>query len=364
MKRLILLDSGAWSVWNRGSTVDLDAYIAFCQKYPDISYYVNLDVLPGKPGDLSALRDKAANEEACKQGWLNYLKMIDNLPMKKVIPVYHRGDSVKWLHKYLNHGCKYMGISPGARNPVGIKAKWMTGSKMFGDDVLSVGLKNILFDNADRPVVKTHGFGITSVRLMNVWEWYSIDSSTWQVAAVTGSIYIPQRTGTTHHDYSKQPMRVGTSPKSGNIRDLSRQQTHLKHLSGRTLKRVTDYVEEAGSTLGSYQVVRVGEDYKPQKGCEFWFDKKKLQIVRVLEKGVITDVEERMRVNVYFMNQVMKHKAVSVKHIYFAGIPKQELEPLLGKRLLTFDGMKNESEKSPYLKALKIHLSLKKEVGV
>lgn len=355
MKRLVMLDSGAWSVWNRGSVVDLDAYISFCNEHPDISYYVNLDVLPGKPGDLSALRDKASVEDACRQGWLNYLRMIKELPQNKVIPVYHRGDSVKWLHKYLDHGCQYMGISPGARNPVGIKASWMNDSpKLFGDDVLSVGLRKILFDSAGRPIVRTHGFGITSVRLMNVWEWHSVDSSTWQVAAVMGAVYIPQRTGDIKYDYSKQPLRVGTSPKSGNVKDNHRRHTHLKHLSGAALARVTDYLEEAGISLGDYEIVKVDEGYKPQKGCEFWYNKKKLEIVRSLERGVITDVECRMRANVYFMRQVAKNKAVSVRHIYFAGIPKESLEHQLDKRLLTFDGMKGE--KSPYRKALNVHL--------
>lgn len=103
-----MIDSGAFSVWNSGGKIDLDSYIKYCKERPNLSVIVGLDVIPPKGAKLTdELKDKVATE-----GWNNYLKMIRHLPMEKVVAVFHRGDSYKWLEKMLDFGCPYIGLSP------------------------------------------------------------------------------------------------------------------------------------------------------------------------------------------------------------------------------------------------------------
>ena len=43
----ILLDSGAFSAWNRGERIDLSAYIDFVKANKGLNFrYINLDVIP------------------------------------------------------------------------------------------------------------------------------------------------------------------------------------------------------------------------------------------------------------------------------------------------------------------------------
>jgi uncharacterized protein YicC (UPF0701 family) len=104
-------------------------------------------------------------------------------------------------------------------------------------------------------------------------------------------------------------------------------------------------------------------DYKPKKGLEFWYNRKKLQLMVTKEKGIVTHWEERSLVNTRFIKEVMKQKAVPVKHIYFAGAPRGEIEPFLGNRLLTYHDMR-VSEGSKCIQILNMHLdSIKKGEG-
>lgn len=329
--RLMLLDSGAFSVWTQGVTIDLEEYISFCEEFPDCSYYVNLDVIPGTPGKKSKLT-KDVIEAACRQGWDNYRRMIDRLPQHKVIPVFHQGDGIKWLDKYLNAGVRYIGISPandrqtsgsrhkamlpGRGNPVTTKLQWIRS------------LKPHLFDGAGRPVVKTHGFAVTSYDLIKAMEWWSVDSASWKLAGAWGSIYVPDAKG-----FEYEPEQYRTSANFD-----------AKHLRfGHAVRppvpdRVRDWLAVCNVDLGEYRIKKVKEGYKLSKERkEIWFHKTS-RIVLVPEvHGVVTSVEERLKVNAEFIRKANIALKEYVHHIYFAGaLMPYELEYNLGKRLLSF----------------------------
>jgi hypothetical protein len=197
---------------------------------------------------------------------------------------------------------------------------------------------------------------------MKLWDWHSVDSASWKMSAAMGNIYVPQRNGNCKYDYSLPPLVIGTSPMSPNLKKAGAQM-HLKDLYGATRKRVLDYLEEVGAKLGSYKIVQVYPDYKPKKGLEFWYNRKKLQLMVTKEKGIVTHWEERSLVNARFIKEVMERKAVPVKHIYFAGAPRREIEPFLGNRLLTYHDMR-VSEGSKCIQILNMHLdSIKKGEG-
>jgi hypothetical protein len=329
--RLLLLDSGAFSVWTQGAHIDLDDYISFCEDFPDCSYYVNLDVIPGTPGKKASLTQESV-EASCKAGWVNYKQMIDRLGMDKVIPVYHQGDPIKWLDKYLSFGVQYIGISPandrqtsgsrhkatfaGRGSPSTTKLQWIKSLRQF------------LFDGAGRPLVKTHGFAVTSYDLMKSMEWYSVDSASWKLAGAWGEIYVPHS-----NNFTIEPEQFRTS--------ANFDPKHLKfghRVRSRFPDRVDEWLKECKVPRGEYEIKKVREGYKLSKADkEIWFHKKSRIVLVPTEHGVTTSVEQRLRVNAEFIHRANKALKKYVRHIYFAGaMMPYELEHDLGKRLLSY----------------------------
>jgi len=169
------LDSGAFSAWSRGTQIDLDEYCAFIRANIDhIEVYANLDVIAGKPGgDVT----KAERNEGARQSWDNFLYMKNE--GLSPIPVYHIGEDWEWLDRMLEYGCDYIGLG----GLVGVdsvrRRSWLD----------SVFLK--ITDAKGMPVVKTHGFGMTSIPLIFRYPWYSVDSTTWIKITANGAIYLP-----------------------------------------------------------------------------------------------------------------------------------------------------------------------------
>ncbi len=169
--KTFMLDSGAFSVWANGGTIDLEAYIAFAKRLkerldPRIELnVVNLDVLPGKFGQTPTNEER---EQSAIQGWENMKKL--QAAGLKVIHVYHQHEDLKWLDK-MHKELPYIGISPA--NDVGMPQKLA-----FMDSCYS----KIKAD------VKTHGFAVTSPDQLYRYPLFSADSSSWVAAGRYGTI--------------------------------------------------------------------------------------------------------------------------------------------------------------------------------
>jgi hypothetical protein len=295
--KLLMLDSGAYSAWTKREPIDLEKYLRFCEQHPDTDYFVNLDIIPGIP---KAVLEPAQIEAACQQSWDNYQRMIDRLPPEKVIPVFHQGESIEWLDKYLSLGVKYIGISPandkptvddsdslkafpGRRPPTHSKRAWLKWIRRY------------LFDADGAPVVKMHGFGVSSLRLITLkgWKWHSVDSSAWKTDGAWGSIYLPSTTNQ-EWDFAKKPRNIPISTRISDYRSFGPD----------TREKLSKWLADCGTEL---------------------------ELVRTQEK-------ERHRVNAHFIQRANQALSSHVDHIYLAGasMPWDEIEQLIGKRLLSY----------------------------
>lgn len=169
------LDSGAFSAWSAGKVVDIDEYIEFIKANIEvIDVYACLDVIPGSPGKKPTQKQR---DEAAGETWKNYLYMkaqgLDPLP------VYHYGEDIKWLRNMLEHGVDYIGLG----GLVGISG---TMRRVWLDRVFDV-----ITDKNGTPIVKTHGFGMTSVPLLFRYPWHSVDSLTWNQVGRAGGVMFP-----------------------------------------------------------------------------------------------------------------------------------------------------------------------------
>lgn len=137
----IMLDSGAFSFWNKGLEVDIYKYIEFI-KENDIEIYFNLDVI----GDVEGTK---RNQKIMEDNGLN------------PIPVYHYGEPFEYLDWLVEQGYTYIGIggTVGKSNKVRME----------------------LFDEVYRrhPNIDFHALGVTAKELVEKYNWYSVDSTSW-----------------------------------------------------------------------------------------------------------------------------------------------------------------------------------------
>lgn len=204
----ILIDSGAFSVWNRGKTIDLKEYISYCKEVIKIAKdeekeirVVNLDVIPGKKGETASLNksrnleDKKIIEEAAKQGYENLCCFLD----EGIVPihVFHQGESFEWLDKMVLK-TDYIGVSPA--NDVSQKAKEMWMMKTFG------------YLQEKAPYIKTHGFAVFSPDSFKRYPWTSCDAATWRLVAGYGKFFYPKG-GFSNSNYTVNPTIIEISEK-------------------------------------------------------------------------------------------------------------------------------------------------------
>jgi len=205
----ILLDSGAFSAWNKGDKINIDDYIAYihsCQKICDSSnkelFVVNLDVIPGKVGETSELnrisnkKGHAIKEGAAEQGLENMKILLSN--GIKPIHVFHQGEDLKWLDKMVEY-IDYVGISPA--NDVSNKEKLKWIELVF----------NYLYSNGMEKI-KTHGFAVFGYDVIRKFPWESCDASSPIKLAAWGKIFYPIG-GLSNPDFSKQFMILRVSKK-------------------------------------------------------------------------------------------------------------------------------------------------------
>jgi hypothetical protein len=248
----LMLDSGAYSAWTKKEEIDIDEYISYIKANKEwIATYVNLDVIPGAPGQDRTMKQA---EEGAAASWDNFCYM-----RKKgldPIPVFHRGENMKWLEKMLSAGCQYIGIAPGIELAgAGPARNWL-------DNIFTE-----LTDKQGLPKVKTHGFAVASFELMKRYPWYTCDATSWAMTAAFGSIYVPVYRGGVP-DYSEIPVKMTVSNQGK--KDGSLAADHYKRFGPLMSQRVVHFLEnEVG-----IKVEHAAEDYEARARAVVFFYKK------------------------------------------------------------------------------------------
>lgn len=180
-KSKLFIDSGAYSAYTKGITISVDAYINYLNSISEkCTIVAQLDTIPGQMGKPKT-REERLN--APKLSWENYLYMRSRLnEPEKLVPIFHQGEDYKWLWNMLNwvdengKHIPYIGISP---------ATDVSGLEDFLTNSFNI------IANSNNPNVKTHAFGMTQLRLLEIYPYTSADSTSWKLSAAMGSIYTP-----------------------------------------------------------------------------------------------------------------------------------------------------------------------------
>lgn len=287
----LMVDSGAFTVWKSGASVNLDEYISFCLRYKnDLQVIVALDVIPGCISDKDT-PPKEVIQKACEEGWENYLKMLSaGLPKSKVIPVFHQLDGWEWLQRYLDFGSPYIGLSP-RKNGIGARAY----NRIWLDQCMKY-----VCDSEGNPKVKLHGFGITKNSFLQRYPWYSCDSTTWLMHAAHGALIIPRKNIDGSWNFLKAPRRILFSTKKGKKAKVKG--SHYESLSPVVRKTLEEYIYSLGMALGESSFRTEPLTYKFDRAHENLFEKRKdcLIIENKLVQGVCNDSFMRLKANKMF----------------------------------------------------------------
>jgi hypothetical protein len=225
----LLLDSGAFGAWRRGETIDPDKYIDYVKKNKQYIFaHVSLDTIPGGSGkSQQALLKEYDN--CARKSYENhlYLKKAGLEP----IPIFHQGESFTWLERYLNDKEPYIGISPYLRSSKAAVRRWL--EKCF----LYVTNKDGL------PIVKTHGFGMTTAEFLFSFPWYSVDSTRWSLSSGYGLLPVPHQFPNGEYNYRKHLDLVLTHERT------KRRTNAFDSFGPQRQKFILDYFEYAGLDL-------------------------------------------------------------------------------------------------------------------
>jgi len=236
MKLDIILDSGAFSAWTKQTTIDIEAYTNFCLKWLDkVNYVVSVDVIPGKFGQKQLSQE--VREESARQGWENYLYMRGRgIPVEKLIHVFHQGEEFYWLERMIAE-MPYIGLSPANDRTTKEKYEW-----------LHLCMKYVT-DPKGMPIVKFHGFAVTSHMLMTRFPWASVDSTAWVHTSRYGTVWIPKKIGG-KYDFVTSPHKIVVSDRSPSLDNVGK---HFTTLEKAEQQEVLSYLETLSVSMEELQ---------------------------------------------------------------------------------------------------------------
>lgn len=222
----IFLDSGAFSAHTLGVELSVKEYCEYIQR--------NSDIIRVEDGVVMASVLDGIGDPL--QTWRNQYEM--ELRGVRPLPCFHAGEDERYLEHYVKN---YPYITLGG---------------MVGSSTKQLGLwldriwDKYLVDSTGRARVKVHGFGITSVPLMERYPWYSCDSSSWIQSTSFGTVVTPK--------YGP----ISVSEKSPSRHDAGQ---HITTLSAIEQDHVLRYLEEQGFTLE-----RLATVYQSRAAYNLW----------------------------------------------------------------------------------------------
>lgn len=203
----VFLDSGAFSAYFLGAKLDLNEYCNYIK--------TNLDLIRVEDGVLMAsVLDGIGDPQLTYE---NQLKM-EELGVRP-LPCFHYGEDERYLEWYIQN---YEYITLGGMVPISTTQLYKWLDRIW---------EKYLTDSNGNIRVKVHGFGLTSIPLMERYPWHSCDSSSWVQATAFGSIVIPEH----------GPIAVSEKSPSRHIKGQ-----HVCNLTTIEREYIISIIEEAG----------------------------------------------------------------------------------------------------------------------
>lgn len=280
----IMIDSGAHSLYHanvyRGKHnydyYETDEFWEYVDNYSNfikenkhlIEVYVSVDVI--------------YNPE---MSW-KVLKYMERKHKLKPLPVFHPGEDMKWLKKYISN-YDYVGI--GGLGQTSQKGNWIAN---VGNPAW-----RMICDKKGMPRVKIHGFAMTSPELIIRYPYYSVDSSSWMQFGKYGLILIPKKRGG-KFVFGVTPHIVLVSAR----KEQKDRADHFDNFSDMVQKHIIEYVESKGMKMG----VTEFEYKEPDRNASVLFDDSVGKEI-IIEEGVCNSGRMRDTINLHYYLDLEKH---------------------------------------------------------
>ncbi len=222
----IFLDSGAFSAFTLGVNLEVKDYCEYIHR--------NQDIIRREDGIVMASVLDGIGDPL--QTWRNQLEM--EARGVRPLPCFHAGEDERYLEWYVQN---YEYITLGGLVGSSTKQLCVWLDRIWG---------RYLTDGSGRPRLKVHGFGITSIPIMERYPWHSCDSSSWIQTAAFGGIVTPEW----------GPLSVST--KSPSRHDAGQ---HAATLSQIEQDLVFKFLEQNGFTYD-----RLSEVYESRAAFNLW----------------------------------------------------------------------------------------------
>jgi hypothetical protein len=163
----VFLDSGAFSAYTQGVDIDIPGYVDYIK--------ANRDIIVMDDGVLCAsVLDGIGDPLKTYQNQMH----MESLGVRP-LPCFHYGEDERYLEWYM---ANYSYITIGGMVPISKPQLYHWLDRIW---------EEYLTDGSGRAKLKVHGFGLTTVDLMDRYPWHSVDSSSCIQTGNMGGILIP-----------------------------------------------------------------------------------------------------------------------------------------------------------------------------
>ena len=220
-----MLDSGAFTAWNKGKEVRRAALIDFynwaVDEYGDVLDFtlVSLDRIPGKQGVERTAEDY---KQAAEETVANY-EYMRKYVRGYVKPVYHDGEP-EWVLEHYKDAW-YVSVSANQDLSYADREAWV--ARMAATHFAGRAL---------------HGLAMTGTRMLRTVRWHSVDSAAWVLWAGYGAVAWLRDDGS-----------LKIMPASAESPRRKQFDSHLTTLPPRVRDRLVSEMEREGFTLEQLQ---------------------------------------------------------------------------------------------------------------
>jgi hypothetical protein len=155
------------------------------------------------------------------------------------VPVVHSGEPIKYLDRYLEAG-RYDLIGIGGMG-------FGFSHELYMQWCDSIYKRICPESNGYKPLVRTHGFAMTSWKLICRYPWWSVDSASWVKYSSYGWVLVPRR-------HPKRGWRFDCPPLRVNMSDMSplkaRKDNHIENVSPQIKEMALDWVKRCNVPMG------------------------------------------------------------------------------------------------------------------
>lgn len=169
-------DSGAFTAWTLGKTIDIDGLVAWAHSHVERNpsfLCINLDVIPGKKGETptDAEQRKAVQESLVNADYLRDAGL-------KIMEVFHFGEPVEQLGELIERRRPGEVIGIG-----GLVGRHSAEKNRFCDAAFAYARDRCGW----QALPPLHGLGVTPTSSTGGrYPWYSVDSSSWLAPGLYG----------------------------------------------------------------------------------------------------------------------------------------------------------------------------------